>query len=182
MQLEDYEITATLTEESDDGKANSVIESTHEVYDFDKLTEKVAELYRGKKPLCSCDALYIKDNDNIYLIEFKNVISSNVPRKSLRYKAYDSIMTLQCAYDSSLSINDIKHKVTFIFVYNNAAGRPELTHSQSMKQMKNKMYKWAKEPRVILYDLEIYKGVFYKDIYTVDKSEFIDDIWDEIFG
>ena len=181
MQLSEYEIKVTLTEASADNLGNSVIDSAQKVYDFDKITEKVAKHYRASKPHDSCDALYIKDEDNVFLVEFKNARSSHVPKKSLKQKAYDSIMTLMCALSPSLSLEETKRKVTLVFVYNNAAGRESVTPSKAMEQMKNKMFKLSNEPKVILFGLEIYKGVFYRDVYTVDKTEFIENIWGKIF-
>lgn len=183
MQLSDYEIKTTLTTASMDDFGNSVIESTQEVYHFDKITEQVANHLRSSKPQCSCDALYVKDDDNIFLLEFKNVRSSRVPRKSLKLKAYDSIMTLMVAFDPSLTIEDIKKKVTFVFVYNNAAGKEKVSQSHAMEQMKNKLFELSNEPETILFGLEIYENVFYKEIYTIDRTDLIkNDIWEMIFG
>lgn len=183
MQLSDYEIKTTLTATSMDDFGNSVIESTQEVYHFDKITEQVANRYRASKPQRSCDALYVKDDDNIYFLEFKNVRSSHVPAKSLRLKAYDSIMTLMVAFDPSLSLEDIKKKVTFVFVYNNAAGKEQVSQSNAMEQMKNKLFELSNKPRTILFGLEIYENVFYKEIYTIDRTDLIEnDMWEMIFG
>lgn len=183
MQLSDYEIKTTLTQASMDDSGNSVIDSTQEVYHFDKITKKVADRHRVSKPQHSCDALYIKDDDNIFLLEFKNTRSSYVPYKSLKLKAYDSIMTLMCAFYPSLSLKDIKKKVTFVFVYNDAAGKEQISQSRAMEQMKDKLFELSDRPKIILYGLEAYKDTFYKDVYTIDRTEFIkDDMWKMIFG
>lgn len=183
MQSEDYEIKETLTKVSQDDFGNSVIENTQEVYNFDKIAEQVARRYRASKPARSCDALYIKDADNIFLMEFKNTRSSRVPKNHLKQKAYDSVMTLLCAVDPALSLEEVRKKVTFVVIYNNAETNAEhIAESKAIDQMKEKMYELSNRKRVILFGLEIYKDVFYKDVYTLDKTEFETDMWKRIFG
>lgn len=176
------QIKSTLTETSKDDDGNSVIESTQEVYDFDEIAQAVAKDYRISKPQRSCDALYIKDNDNIFLLEFKNTRSSRVPRKSLKEKAYDSIMTLMFAFFPEYSLNDIKNKVTLVVVYNNEIGAESIPKSEAIDKMKRKLQGFSDGNRNILFELEIYKDVLYKDIYTVDKSEFIAGTHEMIFA
>ena len=174
-------LKSTLTEASKDDDGNSVIESTQEVYDFDEIAKVVAADYRVKKPQRSCDALYIKDDDNIYLLEFKNTRSSNVPKKSLKEKAYDSIMTLLFAFFPEFSLEDVKSKVSLVFVYNNEADSENIPRSDAIESMKNKMKQLSSESDNILFGLEIYKGVLYKNIYTKDKTEFMQNLYGEIF-
>lgn len=174
-----YDIKTTLTIASSDDYGNSVVESTQEVYDFDKITEIVAKNYRVSRPQESCDALYIKDTGNIYLMEFKNTPKGHVPKNSVKKKAYDSIMTLMCAFCPEMSLEDMRKKVTFIFVYNNEAGHLQPGHG--IEQMKKKLRELAGYPDNILFGLEIYKDVFYKEVYTIDRAFFEQNMMKEIF-
>lgn len=180
MQFDNIQITLSESSKDDDG--NAVVESTQKVYDFDKITEMIADDYRRSKPQCSCDALYIKDKNNIFLVEFKNVRKSRVPKNSLKEKAYDSIMTLQMAFFPNYSIHDMRKKVTLVFVYNNDGIIEKEQDSASFDNLKNKLKNLSGSKTEILFDLDIYKDVLYKDVVTVEKTEFMNCIHPIIFG
>lgn len=180
MELDYKRFQKTLAEVSKDDNGSSLIENEKEVFDFDEITEVLAKQYRAGKPQCSCDALHIKDEEHIYLIEFKNARSSHVPKKSLKLKAYDSIMTLQCVFCPEISLNEIKEKVYFIFVYNNECNELELKNEEFDK-LKNKLKKLTSGNQPILFGLEIYKDMFYKDVFTIDKEQFNNSMCHAIF-
>ena len=77
---------STLSETSKDDEGNAVVDYQNLVYNFDCITSDIADIYRAKKPHKSCDALYIKDDAHIYLMEFKNVRKSRIPKKELHQK------------------------------------------------------------------------------------------------
>lgn len=182
MQPDYSEIKKTLKETSRDDYGNCVIDFSQEVYHFDQITEKVADSYRISKPQHSCDALHIKDRNDIYLIEFKNVRASRVPKKHLKLKAYDSIMTLQMAFFPEYSLDEIKEKVNLVVVYNNEGVVEKEQASRAFDSIKEKMRAYAGNHEEILFDLEIYKNVLYKNIFTVEKGKFISEIYNMIFG
>lgn len=118
--IDENKVKSTLSETSKDNEGNAVVDYQNLVYNFDRITNDIAHIYRVKKPCKSCDALYIKDDAHIYLIEFKNVRKSRVPKKELHQKAYDSIMTLQMAFFPEFSLEELKMRVVLIVVYNDA--------------------------------------------------------------
>ena len=103
MQLDKTKICSTLSECSKDDAGQSLIESAQMVYNFDEITKEIADVYRGGKPMASCDALYQKDAEHIYLIEFKNARKSRIGKKFFLQKAYDSVWTLAFAFYPELS-------------------------------------------------------------------------------
>lgn len=182
MQFDEKEIKSTLTITSKDDNGNSVIENEQEVYNFDKITKRVAEMYRANKPQHSCDALYIKDNDNIFLIEFKNARKSRIGKKELQQKAYDSIMTLQMGFFQQYSLNDLKEKTILICVYNDEGVIEKEQESISFNNIKEKISHMANQENSILFDLEKYKGVLYRDILTVEKRQFMNELFNMVFN
>ena len=75
-------VKTTLSETSKDDDGMRLLIIKNPVYNFDRITSDIAAIYRAKKPHKSCDALYIKDDAHIYLMEFKNVRKSGIPKKN----------------------------------------------------------------------------------------------------
>lgn len=182
MQFDERMIKSTITETSKDNSGQSVVDSYQEVYDFDKITEEVALVYRMNRPQCSCDALFVKDTDNIYLVEFKNVRCSRVEKKQLCCKAYDSIMTLQMAFFPQYSIEQLKDRTVMVVVYNDDGVIEKEQESKAFDKMKKKLAEWSGNEKSILFGLEIYKELLYRNIITVEKKEYIDRVHPYIFG
>ena len=91
MQFDKTKIYSTLEKRSEDDNGVPFIESLQEVLDFDEITQEIADVYRNKRPTASCDALYRKDDNHIYLIEFKNARRSRIGKNFFKQKAYDSV-------------------------------------------------------------------------------------------
>ena len=158
--IDENKVKTTLSETSKDDDGNAVINYQNPVYNFDRITSDIAAIYRAKKPHKSCDALYIKDDAHIYLMEFKNVRKSRIPKKELHQKAYDSIMTLQMAFFPKLSLDEL---------------------SVSFDAFKRKLSDLSKSRNKILFDLEIFQGIFYKEVLTLEKQEYVKTMHDVIF-
>ena len=173
---------STLSETSKDDEGNAVVDYQNLVYNFDCITSDIADIYRAKKPHKSCDALYIKDDAHIYLMEFKNVRKSRIPKKELHQKAYDSIMTLQMAFFPKLSLNELKMRVVLIVIYNDAGIIEKEQDSVSFDAFKRKMSDLSKSQNKILFGLEIFQGILYKDILTLEKQEYIKTMHNVIFS
>lgn len=173
---------STLSETSKDDEGNAVVDFQNLVYNFDSITSDVADIYRAKKPHKSCDALYIKDDAHIYLMEFKNVRKSRIPKKELHQKAYDSIMALQMAFFPKFSLDELKKRVVLVVIYNDAGIVEKEQNSVSFEALKSKLFDLSKSENKILFGLEIFKGILYKDILTLEKQEYVKTIHDGIFG
>lgn len=181
MQFDETKICSTLGETSEDDNGNRVIDSDIEVYDFDEVTKEIADIYRAKKPVKSCDALYIKDDTHIYLIEFKNTRKSNMRIKELKQKAFDSILSLAFSFFPRLSLDELKERVSLIVVYNNDAVSEKEQKSEHFQLFKNKLEQFSRPERTVLFGLKIYEDVLYKEVITVEKDIFMQEIYDSIF-
>lgn len=179
--LDKDRIKSTLFETSKDDDGNAVVDFQNVVYDFDIITNDIADVYRVKKPQKSCDALYIKDYENIYLIEFKNARKSRVSKKELQQKAYDSIMTLQLAFFPEYSLNDLKKKVVLVVVYNDNGIVEKEQDSASFDALKDKLNSFTKGGKSILFNLEVFQGVLYKEVFTLEKQEYSKVMHQKIF-
>ena len=115
-------------------------------------------------------------------MEFKNVRKSRIPKKELHQKAYDSIMTLQMAFFPKLSLNELKMRVVLIVIYNDAGIIEKEQDSVSFDAFKRKMSDLSKSQNKILFGLEIFQGILYKDILTLEKQEYVKTINDVIFS
>ncbi len=180
--LDENRAKSTLRETSKDDKGNAVVDYQNLVYNFDSITNDIVNIYRVKKPHKSCDALYIKDDAHIYLMEFKNVRKSRIPKKELHQKAYDSILTLQMAFFPEFSLDELKTRVVLIVIYNDAGIVEKEQDSVSFDKFKSKLSSLSKSQNHILFDLEIFQGILYKEVLTLEKQEYIKIMHDVIFS
>ncbi|MDE6887070.1 MAG: hypothetical protein K2P45_00245 [Eubacterium sp.] len=68
-----------------------------------------------------------------------------------------------------------------IVVYNEEGVEQKEEESEYLQAIKKKVGGWAGNRTRILFGLEIYKGVLYKEILTVDKNEFMEKKYSELF-
>lgn len=182
MQFNEDKIYSTLGNRSKDDAGQGFIDSDQIVYDFDEITSEIALQYRDKRPMASCDALYLRKDDNIFLIEFKNVKKSRIGRTYFLQKAYDSVYSLQFAFFNNLSIEELRDRLCLVVVYNDGEKKDREQESKHFDEIKSSIKKLAGiEKRDILFDLEKYMGVLYNDVITVEKTEFMDEIYPQIF-
>lgn len=181
MQFDESKIYSTLKERSRDDDGHSFIESQQEVYDFDEITQEIADMYRNKRPMASCDALYSKDDSHIYLIEFKNARRSRIGKKFFLQKAFDSVFSLEFAFYQHLPLEELKEKLYLVVVYNDEGVVEKEAESPNFQSFKQAVGRLAGDNERILFGLDIYKGVLYKDIFTVEKDVFMEQFHDDIF-
>lgn len=82
--------------------------------DFDKIKDSVCA-YRGWG-LCSVDAVTIAEDGRIFFVEFKDTRDN--PVAWLRKKGFDSLLLFWIAVGCSLSMEKIRDRVVFCYVYN----------------------------------------------------------------
>jgi len=158
---------ATLKETSkDDAGAYFVSDSHLEVYNFDEVKEKYyqeKQLPMGEM-ISSCDALYIHErHDNeIYLIEFRNMIFANLvkgrTRGEIKEKLSGSLLLLTDII--RLGISETREVANFLLVYNGSKGRFE---AEALKRSNLKSNE---------FNLEKYENIYYKQCLILDKKEF----------
>ena len=175
FKYKEYESTIKTVSQSDRGE--NFIESDIKVYDFDKFTADICNCYRDKKYLNSVDAFAVSDDNEFLFIEFKNVRKSHFPKRSVSPKAFDSIYIAQFFLDEKYSIDFLKEHSILIVVYNDDAVSETQKENKSgdFEKIKKKIGVYAQidKESEILFNLEKYKGILYKDIFTISKKEFM---------
>lgn len=188
--VEDYSSLLTTLDIVSFDKENKIamIQDTmkkHRMINFDGVKKRICKYYRGEE-LSSCDGMLIKDNCR-YLIEFKNQSEGNIDKVKISNKAFDSVALL--TINENLTREQIAKNTIFIVVYNNNKydkNAKSYAPSQSMDKFAMKLKSFAKkegwEKYQKKFDSDKYIGTFYKSVYTVDLSEFMNDFFDEIFN
>lgn len=136
----------------------------------------------------SCDAYYEKDENQAYLIEFKNQEEGQVDRRWIQNKVYDSISTLVMNENTTREV--MSNKLTVVVVYNNAQKGERTNQSYAttaaFEQFGRKMAHLAKRQGLNAYtkkfNLQKYIGTLCRDVYTVEKDVFSDEIMVMMFG
>ena len=178
----DEKIYSTLRERAKDDRGQTFIKREQEVYDFDAITQQVADMYRNKKPAASCDALYMKDARHIYLIEFKNARRSRIGKKFFMQKAYDSVWTVAFAFYHDLPLEELKNRLYLVVVFNDEEYVEKEEESRYFQAFKETVGQLAGQKERILFGLDIYKGTLYSEIYTIEKEVFMKQFYNEIFN
>lgn len=189
--IEDYRpFLSNLSEISYDSEHGvSLIQDkkpNHRMYNFDGISDKFSKKTRGEKNM-SCDGYYEKASGDTYLIEFKNQEEGQIDKRWLKNKIYDSISTI--VMNENIARKDVAGRTTVIVVYNDKNKEPLNDQSYSTSPAFNKFSQkmaYLAEKRGIdsydkKFDLVRYKGLLFKDVYTVDKEIFEKDFMDVIF-
>ena len=144
---------------------------SHRMFNFDGISDKFSEKTRGEKNM-SCDGYYEKTSQDTYLVEFKNQEEGKID------KIYDSIATV--VMNKNVTRTDVAGRVTVIIVYNDANHGEKTDSDYSTSEAFNRFSEKLGElsgrkdvdslPKK--FDLERYKGILFKDVYTVDRRNF----------
>lgn len=145
----------TLKETSwDDDNDIYVSSSDLEVYNFDKVKKKYYEdsnLDKGVM-IASCDALYIHNETEIYLIEFRNaalsILAEGTKKREIKDKNIDSLFIYQDIV--CCGISQTRENVHFILVYDDA--KTEIRNKQRVRSGQ----------KIKELDLSKYEGICYK--------------------
>ncbi len=152
-------------------------DSGHRMYNFDGISGKFCKKVRGEKNM-SCDGYLEKTPQDTYLIEFKNQEEGTIDKKWLKNKIYDSVSTL--VMNENITRSDVAGKTTVIIVYNDN-NKQEKTNtdystSQAFNLFSEKLATLAGKQGIDKldkkFDLAKYKGILFKDVYTVDREDF----------
>ena len=177
--IDDFKKT-TLKETYFDRQNNEYMtQSTLEVINFDKLKEEFFQKIDNvtERMFCSNDALFLCNNNEIYMIEFKNGKIDQSTIYNLFWKNFDSIL-IYMHYDIR-DIEKIKNSLNYILVYNkeknpNLPGTDQsISRSNSRNQFGKSLAQKAKK-EFIQFGLGYFKDYIFKDVYTLDESQFED--------
>ncbi len=164
----------------DDAKREYLVEHDLPVYNLDDIKEYVCRNLRDNSFTKSVDAYYVREDGREYLIEFKNQNPEDVPRRAIKEKAYDSLYLLLLTFDQRKSLEETAKNVSLVVVYNEkASGIYQATHynkSSSFDKMVQKFGQLAKagNSRPIRFGISYLKGRLYREIYTVDVEDFLE--------
>ena len=170
----DFETTLGKTSYSEDKKTN-LLDSEVKAYDFDKLCGSLKGL-RGNCPLSSCDALVEKD-DSVYLVEFKNQPNKNINNDEIQKKAFDSVAQLLVTWERDISQQALSKKLVLFVVYHNA------TNDEPFEKIRNKTLSFTKSDQTepILFGINNDLTNLYKEVHTIDISDFLEKYYSEYF-
>lgn len=172
--LDIYSSTLRVTSQ-DDSNGICMTESELKVVNFDKVKRRYSsELCLSHHPK-SCDALFVNKKGEMYFIEFKNGRIDENETTKIKFKLYDSLLIF--LDKSSITLNNLRKKSTFILVYN--------YHKKHSKDAlddcgsdKTSFYTIANTVtakgggHIIRFGLYLYKKLYFKEVYTCTQEEF----------
>lgn len=181
IKIDDYDILCdnkmTLKELSKDDSDNENIEYVTDSMLVATNFDLVKRLYTNslglsEEVVSSADAL-VETNDSIALIEFKN---GTVVNREIKNKARDSLLILCDIIEKEISYT--RKYLDFVLVYNesknplpNQYTKGVVRDSSSRLNISKYFLQKGKE-EIVLYDLNRYKGIYFREIHTYTQEEF----------
>ena len=149
---------------------------SHRMFNFDGISDKFSKDTRRK--ICLVMDIMKKRHKDTYLVEFKNQEEGKIDKKWLKNKIYDSIATV--VMNENVTRTDVAGRVTVIIVYNDANHGektdgeiiPTIRHLTGFSEKFGNIRKKDVDSLPKKFDLERYKGILFKDVYTVDRRNF----------
>lgn len=170
----------TLKETSKDNSNKELSYMTNsqlEVVDFDGVK---SEYIRGMRLIdtpCSSDALYSGNDDNVYLIEFKNGIMDNKTVYNVQEKIYTSLLIYTDIVGEWIS--ECRTKLNYILVYNEKKNTSKIEGDGSKQEVQDtakrrigKYFTQKAKGNFIAFGLEKFEGIYFKNVYTYNEKEF----------
>lgn len=156
----------------------SMISSDTEVVDFDGVKNDYIKDLKLTKTPSSSDALFEDQKGQFYLVEFKNGHIDHKVAHSIRKKIYDSLLIFHDLTKTNISFG--REHMNFILVYNkekNPCSRDPFADAEdgptpSRVAIGDYFSKKAKT-HFIRFDLEQFKTIYFQDIFTFSKEEFL---------
>ena len=158
-----------------DGVDYYLSDSKLKVVNFDAVKEKYIRELSLPMPTSS-DALYIDDNGDFYLIEFKAGIIDTKKSYLIGRKIYDSLLILTDIIKEGISFT--RQRLSFILVYDESKNPLELhpcgevqfspSREAIIKQINDK----RAQKEQIRFSLERFETVYFKRVFTRTKDEF----------
>lgn len=171
MKYENYKSTLKEISKDTSSKTSPVfmVDFYDEVIDYDKFIEDYF-LYSHcecKGPPPSVDGL-CKIDDTWCFIEFKNGKINQKEKRGIHSKIGHSLLIL--LKNENIQISETCEDILFILVYNEEKNSGTIL-SPSEKYMKKFILDRANK-QIIRYDLEKYKKIYFKDVFTFTQDEF----------
>ena len=166
-----YSSTCSLKETSksdhDGGNDSYMTNSELNVVGFDLVKEKYIKTLSVPEIPKSSDALfYVNNSGEMYLIEFKSGKMDQKEIFDVRLKIFDSLLMLTDILNKGISYT--RHNLCFLLVYDE-------TKNPSSRTEIGKHYLRKARKKYIRFDLERFKKLYFKDVFTVTKDDFEND-------
>jgi hypothetical protein len=149
-------------------KCMTMCETT--VLNFDNFKDEFVKNMKLNSVPKSCDALYMTDQNEIFLIEFKNGKIEALKNYEVKIKIYESLLILCEKF--SITIDFTRNNISFILVYNeDAAHGLNQYEDTGLNKLQIFLFNLANEP-IIRFGLNHFKKLYFKEVYTYTKAEF----------
>lgn len=184
MKIEKFEqCKTTLKQTSKDDRDKKNVQYMTEikdmVYDYDEIKNQYIKNMKLSNTPYSNDTLLQRGKD-WYFIEFKNGDIDNRINAEIKMKLYDSLLMLLDLLEETISFS--RQHVNYILVYNenivhkstkfrNELNISEIQPSGFRNFFTSALNQKAKNKKA-LFDLERYKKLYFKEVYTVPKGQF----------
>lgn len=166
-------LKGTSKDASTPGHIEYMSPSDTEVVNFDLVKRSYAnQHYHTEEHAASVDAIF-QHREGILFIEFKNgIVKSSVIKNKIR----DSLLIFLDIIGETLTFS--RSYIDFVLVYNLEKNSRSESHEKGKLQNTPSGIKIAEHiakkagEKYIRFDLERYKGLFFRAVYTLTKEEF----------
>jgi len=172
----------TSATKNNDAPTRYVTHSQLQIFDFDDLvksyyhqianeygfTELVEQLKGNRESFLpkSADALHVSDDGKVHLVEFK-INKKSIVARDVREKALESLLAFMEITETNRSF--ARTHVTFVVAYGEHGKQ-----STPSRDIINKHVAKKAGTSLIGLGLERYKGIYFKNILTMDNKDFDD--------
>jgi hypothetical protein len=144
------------------------------VVNVDKFKNGFIKNMSLSHPPKSCDALYMANNKDFFIIEFKNGDIYALKNYEIKVKIFESLLMLSERFSETIKF--MRDNMSFILVYNEEAKHGEkqfrdIGEDASKQLIHDSIFKHAKE-HLIRFGLYHFKKLYFKDVFTYSKKEF----------
>lgn len=169
------------SKDTDSEKPESMTKSQVKTINFDKVKEKYIWGMKLTNTPCSNDALYITPDGEYYFIEFKNGKMTKAKVFGVYNKIYDSLLIFNDIIGENISF--CRENVNFILVYNEEKNpTDDIAGGENPRVAIGKHFSRKANKRFVRYDLNRYKKIYFKDVYTYTEKEFDEEFLSVICG
>jgi hypothetical protein len=167
QMLNEFGDTLEQTSEDNDEKMNPqgrgvfMTSSQKIVVNFDKFKKSIAAKFALNNSPNSCDVLYMRSENEWFLIEFKNGKIDREKIFQIRGKIFQSLLLLTEKLDKTIHFT--RENLNFILVYNENIARIEIGKS---------LFRLAGNSKFFPFGLDGLQKLYFKEVYVWDKNEF----------
>jgi len=150
-----------------------------DVVNFDVVKDKYIQKLKMSEHPKSNDAFYVRDNGDMYFIEFKSGRMDNNKIYGVRQKIYDSLLILTDIIDEGISYT--RQNLNYILVYNETKNpldetkKEEPQFSPSRTAIGKYFVEEKGQENFIRFGLKRFEKLYFKNVFTVTKEEFEND-------